>query len=187
MNGKPVLMIHEVREWMFKLPLDQYVLTFDDGLFSQYYYLDKFLSVDTEKIFFISTNIICPEDVLQSEEFPDCRLAHEQFFSQGIRKHYMKWSQIKEISASPKCSIGGHSHQHVRRVDQKLGQLYVEMTNDTDMMFKEFERQNIAIKSFCFPYNHEHLLYREVLKKKGIEHFYGDERVAIESLQEMAK
>ena len=35
---KPYLMIHDIRKEYFDLDLDQYRLTFDDGLFSQYYY-----------------------------------------------------------------------------------------------------------------------------------------------------
>jgi hypothetical protein len=67
---KPILMIHEIRDWMFDLPLHNYVLTFDDGLYSQYYFLDKFKTIDTEKIFFISTGILCDENEIQSTTFP---------------------------------------------------------------------------------------------------------------------
>lgn len=183
MDAKKVLMIHEVREWMFDLPLHEYVLTFDDGLYGQYYYLDKFLEVDTEKYFFISTEIVCPEELGQSQEFPDCREAHQHFFQSGSKEHYMKWSQIKQIAQSAKCFIGGHSHSHRRRGQEKISSLYADLITDTEKMFSEFEKHQIQIDSFCFPYNEEHLLYRELLKKKGIKKFFGNERVAIENLK----
>ena len=39
---KPVLMIHSIRPEYFELPLENYILTFDDGLYSQYHYYNKF-------------------------------------------------------------------------------------------------------------------------------------------------
>ena len=65
---KPVLMIHEITEKLFDLNLEDYTLTFDDGLYSQYYHYDKFKSINTDKIFFISSNILC--EGIQSTEFP---------------------------------------------------------------------------------------------------------------------
>ena len=53
------LTIHSVKEEHFlKLRLDTYKLTFDDGLFSQYFYWPIIRRLETEKIFFISTNLI---------------------------------------------------------------------------------------------------------------------------------
>ena len=33
---KPVLMLHEFKEEFLDLPLENYILTFDDGLYTQY-------------------------------------------------------------------------------------------------------------------------------------------------------
>ena len=52
---KPVLMIHEVDESIFNKPLEDFVLTFDDGLYSQYKFIEAIDAIDTDKIFFIST------------------------------------------------------------------------------------------------------------------------------------
>lgn len=179
---KPVLMIHEIREWMFSLPLHNYILTFDDGLFSQYYFLDQFKKIETDKIFFISTNIVCPEPIKQSLDFPRCDEAHDIFFSSGNLEHYMKWSQIKEIAATPGCFIGGHSHNH--NIYKKIGirELYSELLNDTELMLDTFKKNDIDIDMFCYPYNEEYVLYNSLLKKNGISNIYGKERVAIESL-----
>ena len=111
---KPILMIHEVREEMFNLPLHDYILTFDDGLYTQYIYFDRIKQIDTEKIFFISTGIVADELMEQSSQFIECHKAHEWFFTTGDAKHYMNWSQIKEIHNTDRCTIGGHGHTHKR-------------------------------------------------------------------------
>jgi peptidoglycan/xylan/chitin deacetylase (PgdA/CDA1 family) len=180
---KSVLMIHEIKEWMFRLPLEDYVLTFDDGLYSQYYYLDRFKQYNTPKYFFISTNIICKEEMTQSEEFPHCVEAHEKFFASDIDKHYMKWSQIKEIHRTPQCFIGGHSHYHARYDDLSISELYARLTEDTDRMLEIFAENEIKIDSFCYPYNKQYTLYKSILEKHHITKFFGSERVAIEDLR----
>lgn len=180
---KKVLMIHEVRPWMFELPLSDYVLTFDDGLYSQFYFLNHFLKVDTIKYFFISTNIICPENIQQSLEFPDCRSAHEDFFRKGNPEHYMKWSQIKKISKSPNCIIGGHSHFHGSYSGMGIKEVYQELIKDSELMLRKFAEQNLIIEDFCLPYNKEQFVYREILLKLGIKKIFGDERIAIETLR----
>ncbi|WP_412463058.1 polysaccharide deacetylase family protein [Halobacteriovorax sp. RT-2-6] len=181
---KPILMIHEVYEWMLNLDLSEYIITFDDGLYSQYKYLEHFLKFDTPKIFFISTNIISPEDEIQNKETIPCARAHELFFKNKVTNNYMKWSQIKEIANTANCYIGGHSHKHKDlRKNISLKELHSHLKNDTDTMISEFEKKGIQIKDFCFPYNYEAPLYKEVLKQKGITNIYGSGRIAIEELK----
>ena len=57
---KPYLMIHDWRREYFDLDLDQYRLTFDDGLFSQYYYFPLLKNHPDKLIFFITTSFIKP-------------------------------------------------------------------------------------------------------------------------------
>lgn len=178
---KPVLMIHEVREWMFELPLENYILTFDDGLYSQYYYFDKFKAIDTPKIFFISTDIVCEGE--QSNTFPACYVAHDRYRN-GIKSDYMTIEQIIEIMQDPNSSIGGHSHTHTPLENFRLQQAYQHMKHDTELMLEWFDTKlNHKPKQFCFPYNRDFGgLYRTILKEYGFTEFYGSERIAIESL-----
>lgn len=180
---KTVLMIHEVREWMFDLPLEDYILTFDDGLYSQYYHFDRIKKLQTEKYFFISTNIICPENQEQSTHFPSCSEAHKHYFETHNAEHYMKWSQIQEISRTTNCYIGGHSHAHKRLEGMNLKALYDHLQNDTQLMMDEFAKQGIKINSFCYPYNKQYILYEEILKKHNLRLIFGDQRTAIEDLK----
>jgi hypothetical protein len=179
---KPVLMFHEIREWMFDLPLENYTLTFDDGLYSQFYYFERFKNIPTEKIYFISSNIVCEE--MQSTEFPCCQTAHKKAFI-GNKEDYMTLDQIKELMADPLVTIGGHSHSHTRFGHfDKLMERIVYIKNDTETMLKWFE-DNLGFKptAFCFPYNEDlDGIYREFLKKYGFINFYGRERIAVETL-----
>ena len=53
LNNKPALMIHRVTEKLFDLPLEDYTLTFDDGLLDHYHILDILLDKQVSGTFFI--------------------------------------------------------------------------------------------------------------------------------------
>lgn len=175
---KPVLMIHEVRESIFDLPLADYVLTFDDGLYSQYCYFKEFRKIDTPKLFFISSGIVC-EDGKQSTDFPTCDEAHMKAFT-GNKEDYMTVAQIKELMLDPQVTIGGHSHSHVDlKTLQGLSARMAHIMKDTTEMLVWFDSNlNLRPTSFCFPYNNSiDQLYSAALKNFGFKHFYGHERI----------
>lgn len=179
---KPVLMIHEIREEMFKLPLENYILTFDDGLYSHYYYYPKFAKIQTEKIYFISSGIVsnCP----QSLAFPDSKTAHEKAFA-GNFEDYMNVWQIKELMKDPLVTIGGHGHSHKNLEDfDNLFDQVNHIETDTLAMMNWFkENLGFTPTKFCYPYNNDLKdLYPGLLKKRGFTEFYGKERIAIESV-----
>lgn len=185
--NKKVLMIHEIEPWMLNQKLENYILTFDDGLYSQYYYLDFFKQLNTQKYFFISTGIICPEEINQNLDFPCCRTSHKRFFENGDTSNYMKWSQILEIYNTENCFIGGHSHEHLKNTELSIKELHSVLKNDSLKMIESFKSKNIDINSFCFPFNIDHILYKEILKSLGVNQFFGKERISIESLKEEFK
>jgi hypothetical protein len=167
-------MIHEMHENLV-IPEDG-VLTFDDGLYTQYLFGRD---LPHKKIFFISSGIIC--DGHQSTEFITCRDAHKKAFA-GNFENYMTLDQIMDLDGE----IGGHSHSHtnlnsfstlVEKVD------YIK--RDTETMLEWFQK-NLGYEptSFCFPYNDDmDGLYRGLLRKYGFTDFYGNERISVESLQ----
>jgi hypothetical protein len=178
---KPVLMIHEVREWMFELPLENYVLTFDDGLYSQFYYYPEFAKIPTQKIYFVSSGVICSGK--QSCTFPACSDAHQKAFG-GNFEDYMTVHQIKELMKDPLVEIGGHSHSHTRIQHPRLTDRIAHVMKDTTTMLEWFNT-NLGLKpsSFCFPYNDSvQGMYPALLKRYGFARFYGNERTPIESL-----
>jgi len=176
---KPVLMIHEITDNLFEQDLEQYVLTFDDGLYSQFYHFDKFAKIPTEKIYFISSGIICTGK--QSLEFPTCTVAHDKAFA-GNYEDYMTLDQIKYLASQPNVTIGahGHSHKNLNEVDKITDRIRF-VIEDTELMLKWF-KTNIGCKptSFCFPYNNDlNGLYLGMLKNYGFTDFYGKERVSL--------
>lgn len=175
-------MIHEIREEFFNLPLENYILTFDDGLFSQYYYYPRFKQIPTEKIYFISSGIICEGS--QSTEFPACHVAHEKAFG-GNKEDYMTIEQIKELMRDPLVTIGAHGHAHKNLEDfGKVTHRAMHVIEDTKKMMEWFKvNLNYVPTSFCFPYNNDiDGMYQPVLRAAGFTDFYGRERIAIESV-----
>jgi hypothetical protein len=137
MNSKPVLMIHEIEEKMFSLPLENYILTFDDGLYSQYYYWPQFQKINTEKIYFISSGCIANGE--QSTNFISCKSAHQKAFA-GNFEDYMSITQIKELANDPLVTIGCHGHSHFNlsempRLIDKINYLH----KDSKKMIEWFE------------------------------------------------
>ena len=179
-----VVMIHEVYDWMLNIDLSDFdVITFDDGLYSQYTNHKHFLKFNKPMHFFISTNIICPEEVFQNKEVFSCRQSHEYYFNYGDLTNYMKWSQIKEIERTKNCFIGGHSHAHIDLRKSQIKDVYNSVRAECELMLKTFKQQNIDITSFAYPYNFNALGYESTLRSKGINQFFGHERTAIEELK----
>ena len=177
--NKKTLMIHEITPEVFKLPLEEYILTFDDGLYGQYYYFDKFQNINTEKIYFISTDIISTGK--QSTLFPKCSEAHQKAFS-GNKEDFMSVDQIKFLMRMPNVYIGAHSHYHKNLKNFKS--LYEKVTHikdDTEKMLEWFDKNlNYKPTKFCFPYNDDQNgLYKSLLSKYGFTEFYGRERIPV--------
>ena len=181
-NRKPVLMIHDMREEFLSLPLENYTLTFDDGLYSQWHFLPQLERINTDKVFFISTGFIC--DGEQSHVFPNSQLAHDKGRA-GQLEDFMTIDQIKQIIKTPNCFVGGHGHQHVRlnELTRRTDQIKI-INSYTRTMLAEFANKvGITPDRFCFPYNEElNGLYAGILRTFGFTEFYGRGRIAVESL-----
>lgn len=175
-------MIHSVDDAIFSLPLADYTLTFDDGLYSQYAYLHRFADVPTDKIFFISTKFICRGS--QSDEFPLSNIAHDKARS-GNYEDFMTPSQIRDIIAMPRCHIGGHGHSHIRLRDilTKVD-IIKNIIQDTETMMDVFLSEfGISPTKFCFPYNDDVTgLYPAMIRRYGFTEMYGRERIPVEKL-----
>lgn len=180
-----ILEIHEVHDWMLELDLSEFdILTFDDGLYSQYKHFKHFLKFDGPKYFFISTDIVCTDEKLQNKELISCRDAHKNYRVGDDKSAYMTWDQIKEISEYTNCFIGGHSHTHPKLEGTRLvDQMHTAMF-ETKIMIKNFKQNDIIINSFCYPYNYPAPGYKLLLNKKyNVNEIFGDGRTSIEELK----
>ncbi len=111
------LMIHDLRREYFDLPLERYRLTFDDGLYSQYYYY-PLLSRHRERLtFFIATAFIRPGAARPM--FDGRFLAHlkpakyaERLFIEGDFSCCMTAEEVRFLAGRPNVRLGAHSHAH---------------------------------------------------------------------------
>jgi len=177
------LMIHEVHPWMLDVDFSSFdLITFDDGLYTQYLNLDFFLGLGIPLIFFVSTGIISEGE--QNPEVIACAAAHKNFFDNGDTSAYMDWDQIKEIHDSDNAEIGGHSHNHFF-LDHRQGikEIYDIIKKDLSDMNEAFKEHNISVDSYCYPYNNEVPLVKTELKKYNINRLFGKERIPIEDLK----
>lgn len=180
--NKPTLMIHEMTEEMFDLPLKNYILTFDDGLATPLKYIDRLIAIDTEKIFFITTGIICPEGVAQDLSPISSEKAHEKAF-RGDMSNYLKWSDIKMMNTFKNFSIGGHAHFHSKlRNIKSVKDRHVMASKEVRNMTSKFKEHRIETDKYCYCYNYEDYILKGLLMREGYKFFYGDERIPVESL-----
>lgn len=163
--SKQILMIHEFEKKFFDLNLENYILTFDDGLKSQFNHWEEIKKIKTKKIFFI-----CPKFI--NDEVND------------IGQKCMSISNIKQL-LNEGCEIGGHSYTHKKiNTFNRLNDVVNYIKRDTQDMLAWFDKNlQFKPKSFCFPYNDDFSgIYKIIVKSCGFEELYGRERVSVESL-----
>jgi len=164
---KPTLMIHDFKREYLDLPLEDYKLTFDDGLVSPLSYWHKINKLKTQKIFFIPTLAI----------------------GNGIEgkpvEQFMNLEQIKFLDSHGDVTIGGHSHAH-RRLDTHNSFIEaVDFIGDDTKEMCEWFKENLGYSPahFCFPYNESNGIYEAILRQQyHIPFIYGAERIDIEDL-----
>lgn len=173
-----ILMIHEVTEEILKIPKSKFLsfglITFDDGLYSQFLNRKFFYDLDIPLVYFISSSIICPEGEKQSKQCISCSEAHSLFFEHKNLKHYMKMSQIRTLQFEG-CEIGSHNHSHKYYTD------FNDFKNNLNTSLDYFESFGLKISKYCSPYNQDYKLGEMYVKSKGLEYF-GAERIDIKAL-----
>ena len=110
-------MIHDIRKEYFALDLNQYRLTFDDALFSQYYYFPLLKSHPHKLLFFITTAFIQPGRARGMFDgsyisYLKTKKYGYRTFIQGRYEHFMNQEEIQILSKQPNVRIGVHSHFH---------------------------------------------------------------------------
>ena len=111
------LMIHDIRKEYFDLNLDQYRLTFDDGLFSQYYYFPLLKNQPGKLTYFITTSFIKPgkaRSMFNGEYISYLKSKKYSYrtFIEGKFDHFMTLEEIQKLSEQSNVQIGVHSHLH---------------------------------------------------------------------------
>ncbi len=159
-----------------------YRLTFDDCLFSQYFYWPLFRFVPVKKIFFVSTNLIGIDGLGKRKQwngkdqvFPDCFDSLEDFRKTGNRENYMRIEELRDI-IDDGVEIGAHGHNHIKFFDT-----YSQLADDVEQMLLWFEKYlNIRPTKFAFPHYVDIPIVKKTLETVGFTEFYGNERLEIE-------
>lgn len=111
------LVIHDIREEYFNVELNRYRLTFDDGLFSQYYYFPLFKNHPEKLTYFITTSFIKPGEARRMYAgTPISYLKSKKYmyraFTEGKFDHFMNVEEIQIVSQQQNVRVGVHSHFH---------------------------------------------------------------------------
>jgi len=157
-------------------------LTFDDGLFSQYFYWDIF-KLFSKKTFFIATNLISIDGLGKRKKwkgkmqtFPDCFEALYDYRETGNKENYMRIEELREI-INDGAIIGAHGHNHIKCYLHEN-----QIRRDIESMLEWFEKYlKIKPTKYAYPHYEDSLILTRILKNEyGFTEFYGKERIEIE-------
>ena len=112
-----VLMIHDLKKEYFDLPLENYRLTFDDGLYSQYYYYPLLRGHSETLTFFITTSLIRegpvrPQYAGRFLEHAEAGVYFFRAFIEGDRQAFMTLEEVRFLAEQSNVRLGAHSHFH---------------------------------------------------------------------------
>ena len=111
------LAIHDVRKEYFDINLNAYQLTFDDGLYSQFYYFSLFKDHPQKLTYFITTSFIQPGKIRKTvsggnPQYLKSKKYMYRTFAEGRFDHFMNLEELQEICGQKNVQIGAHSHFH---------------------------------------------------------------------------
>lgn len=112
-----VLMFHDLRREHFGLTLGRWRLTFDDGLYSHYYYHPFFENHPSPLIFFIATAFIRngpARPVFRGRYLNYREASHyaQRARADGDFSGFMTVAEVQQLAARPNVRLGAHSHFH---------------------------------------------------------------------------
>lgn len=111
------LMIHNIKKAFLHLDFAEYQLTFDDGLYSQYYYYPLLKNNFAPRIFFIATGFIQQgkaRKTFDGQYLPylkSRRYMYEAFVKNNFDQ-FMRSEELKQLADRKNVIIGAHSHFH---------------------------------------------------------------------------
>jgi len=184
------LVIHEMRKQFFNAPLENYILTFDDALYSQYYYWTLIKKIKAPKIFFVATNLIGHGEKREQfseehKEFPSCYESLASYRDTGNKENYMRLSELKEM-VNEGAILGAHGHNHTKFFDGNLFAQTNKARADIEDMVNWFSRNfKFVPNEFAFPHYEEHWFLKIMLKDYGFKKFHGGERIEIEKEEDI--
>jgi hypothetical protein len=112
-----ILMFHDLRRECFDLPLERFRLTFDDGLYSHYYYYPLLEAHPLPLTFFISTSFV--QEGAARPAFAGRHRDHKEppaymrrALVDGDFSRFLTVEEVQVLASRPNVAIGAHSHFH---------------------------------------------------------------------------
>jgi peptidoglycan/xylan/chitin deacetylase (PgdA/CDA1 family) len=151
---KPALMIHQIDQHLFQLPLERFLLTFDDGTEDHWHFFSDFLAIATRKIYFITCSWVG-------------------------RPGFVTVDQLRTMMTHPDVEIGAHSFDHADLNNSTLQEKILHLEQDTQRTCDWFQTNlGFQPKTFAYPNNHaQYGVYTKILQQWGFNEFYGNERI----------
>ena len=173
----PELMIHAWHDKYLDMDLNNYILSFDDGLVSQVHGIKKIVEKfpDIEIKYYVSTGLL---NVGQEKEtYNESDIAHRRFKESGSTSDFVSYDDLIVLSKIPNVTIGLHGHMHldldhIRRNNSLKDQFAIWEKDILRMLFITitFVHQKIMhvdnVIHFCMPYNQTCPLYIAAVRKK---------------------
>ena len=150
-----ILTIHDIRKEYFDLNLDAYQLTFDDGLYSQFYYFSLFKDHPEKLTYFVTTSLIEPgtaRSVFNGRYLPYLKSKKYMYrtFVENRFDHFMNVEELQEICGQKNVQIGAHSHFHdviLTRTHPHKRKPLSPWKLDRMRVSKEFSDEEFSIRS----------------------------------------
>ena len=173
--GRTELMIHKWHDEYLDLKLDDYDLTFDDGLYSQVVGIKKILLIypNIKIKFFVSTGIIHTGD--DPKTYNESDVAHMRFFDLGLTTDFVSYDDLIYLSKISQVTIGFHGHLHIRPSYLKknlslVDRLAAWKKDATKMVFGAVKFRELKIINnddvyYCSPYNEIDGLQVAIIRK----------------------
>ena len=182
--------IHELNNTVIDIVNNNYdeniLLTFDDGLYSQFKYKDRIKNKN--RIYFICPSLVNTKEI--NDEDVTTYVAMSRHFYYNSNEYYMKLEHVQTL-INEGYTIGAHSfyHENIRycskiKVNNKLinnSRSYLSIKNenyireDTELMLNWFDKYlNIRPLYYCFPFNNSTNKLKDILKTYDFTEFFDD-------------
>jgi peptidoglycan/xylan/chitin deacetylase (PgdA/CDA1 family) len=116
-HDRATLTIHSLRREYFDLDLSAYRLTFDDGLYSQYYYRPLLRKANRPMIYFIASAMVRPgpaRKTFEGRHLPFVKSPRYMLAAHGRSdlSDFMTVDEVADLHSREGILIGAHSHFH---------------------------------------------------------------------------
>ena len=177
---KQTLMIHAWHDQYLDIKLDDYILSFDDGLYSQLNGIKKIIKKfpNIEIYYYCSTNIIESRRPKNPPKLVESDVAHDHYFRTGSKEYFINFYDLYVLSEYNQVHIGLHGHNHLNlkklRKEESCGlhDQFKIFKEDTELMFDKYldlvQYNIIDIKDkvhYCTPYNDGNSLFTLLIKQ----------------------